>query len=172
MASPGDAFDDTDAGFRKPFHVLLHDNRVGASRKRGPREDANGLAGADHAGKAVAGGGLSDDLQVAWDLPDVGMTNRIAVHRGSREGWLGPLRREGARKHPTPGFPQGHHADVVQRRDAGQEAIERSLNRQQRHQPASLVALSRCQSPDLPPVLDRSLMPVISMPLSAALAMS
>ena len=67
---PGDdvAFARGSSSASTTLGVLLDQHRVGAGRHRRAGEDADSLAGADLAGKAMAGRGHADDpeLRVAW----------------------------------------------------------------------------------------------------------
>ena len=64
------------------FGVFLHQDGVGAGRQRRPREDADRLARADRARKAMARGARADEPQPRAGRGEIGRADRVAVHGG------------------------------------------------------------------------------------------
>jgi hypothetical protein len=133
---------DEAAGLRRLAHghaavrrlgILLDDDRVGAGRDRGAGEDPDRLAGADRAGKAVAGRARPDQPQDGGHCRDVLVADRVAVHRGGREGRLVAERREVLRERAAGAGGDRPALGCDGPLDAGEHPGERLVDRDQAH---------------------------------------
>ena len=157
-------------GVARTLRILLRHDEGGAGGRWCAGEDPHGLAVSHGAGKAAAGRALADHGQGdGRSVVQARRRDRIAVHGRRIEGRLVPAGGQGFGQGPAQGLRAGGDRFRRQGGDGGQHGRPGRLHR---HQADRAHAPPGVQSPDLPPVLDRSRTPSMTMPFSAAFSMS
>ncbi len=163
VAAGRDRLDDLDR-VALALGVLLDQDRVGAFGHGRAGEDAHRFARPKRTGVALARARHADHLEPRTGFRFRG-AERVAVHRGSREGRLRQQRRHVLGQDASERLVE-RHGFGGERRHAREKLRNRLVDGKQAH-----LAFAR-QSPERPPVFSSSRISVIRIARSAALAMS
>jgi hypothetical protein len=99
------AYDDARA---VPRRVFLNDHEIGAFGHGRASKDAHGLACADAGREGMSRRSLADQRQFGGQALHVRGSDRVAIHRGGREGRLRELCRQIRGQHPPMTLGHGH----------------------------------------------------------------